>query len=335
MRKLASIQKIKALEPIEGADAIERAQVLGWSVVVKKGDFKVDDFIVYCEIDSIMPKRKEFDFLEKAKYRIKTIRLRGQIAQGICFPVSVLGGMSIEEDMDVTEKLGVKKYEPVIPACLNGVQKGGFPSFIPKTDETRVQTLEQMLGKYQGTKAYISLKLDGSSATYYIRGGKFGVCSRGMELVENEKNSFWEVARREGFEEKMREMSETFGRDISLQGELVGPGIQKNLLGLKQHEVYFFNMFSIDDHTFFSGKTLDVLCTEFDLKMVPVLDWEHVIHDDINHYINTYNGMSHQIYQNKQIEGVVIRPLQEIHDSYHGRISFKVINNKFLLKNED
>lgn len=100
MRKLASIQKIKALEPIEGADAIERAQVLGWSVVVKKGDFKVDDFIVYCEIDSIMPKREEFSFLEKAKYRIKTIRLRGQISSGIIFNIS--------DCFNVIEKDGLK-----------------------------------------------------------------------------------------------------------------------------------------------------------------------------------------------------------------------------------
>lgn len=335
MRKLASIQKIKALEPIEDADAIERAQVLGWSVVVKKGDFNVGDFVVYCEIDSVMPKRDEFAFLENAKYRIKTIRLRGQVSQGICFPTSILGDVAIEEDMDVTEMLGVTKYEPPIPACLGGIQKGSFPSFIPKTDETRVQTLQKMLDKYQGQQAYVSLKLDGSSATYYFKDGEFGVCSRGMELVENENNSFWQVARRDNFEEKLKEISTMLRRDVAIQGELVGPGIQKNHLGLKQHEVFVFNLFAIDDHTYLSGPTTKTICEEVGLKMVPVLDWEHVIHNDVQKYVDTYNDMTHKMYQDKQIEGVVIRPIKEIHDRHHGRISFKVINNKFLLKNED
>ena len=235
MRKLASIQVIKSLEPIEGADVIERAQVLGWGVVVKKGDFKVGDMVIYCEIDSVMPKRDEFSFLANARYRIKTIRLRGQISQGICFPLSILGeGIPHEEDLDVTEHLGVIKYEPVIPACLNGIQEGAFPSHIPKTDETRVQTLPRMLKQYAGTPAYISLKLDGSSATYCIKDGKFIVASRGMSITENDKNSFWIVARRDNIEEKLRNMSESLGREVSMQGELVGPSIQKNLLGLKK-----------------------------------------------------------------------------------------------------
>lgn len=336
MRKLASIQIINALEPIEGADAIERAQILGWSVVVKKGEFRVGQFVVYCEIDSVLPPREEFSFLEKSKYRIRTIRLRGQISQGICFPTSILPKHAIiEEGRNVTKVLGVSKYEPPIPACLNGIKKGDFPSFVPKTDETRVQILQDMLDKYKGEKAYVSLKLDGSSATYYYKGGKFGVCSRNMEMVENENNTFWEVARRDNFEEKLKNLSKLLKRDIVIQGELVGPNIQKNRLGLKQHEVFVFNIFAIDDYTYFSGPTANTLCEEVDLKMVPVLDWNHVIHNDVQKYIDEYNGMTHSMYQGNQIEGVVIRPVKEINDSYHGRISFKVINNSFLLKNGD
>lgn len=336
MRKLASIQIITALEPIEGADAIERAQVLGWSVVVKKGEFNVGDFVVYCEIDSVLPAVDEFAFLEKVKYRIKTIRLRGQISQGICFPTSILPKhVIIEEDRNVTKVLGVTKYEPPIPNCLSGIQKGTFPCFISKTDETRVQTLQNMLNKYQGTKSYVSLKLDGSSATYYYAKGEFGVCSRSMELHENEDNTFWAVARRDGFEEKLKSISELLNCDVAIQGELVGPGIQKNRLGLKQHEVFVFNLFSITEHNYFSGMTIRNICDDYGLQMVPVLDWEHTIHNDVQKYIDTYNDMTHGMYQNNQIEGVVIRPLKEIYDNYHGRISFKVINNNFLLKHED
>src|ERR1700744_3519324 len=124
MRKLASIQMIRSLEPIEGADAIEKATVLGWQLVVKKGEFRVGDLCIYCEIDSVMPDRPEFEFLRPRGMRIKTIRLRGQVSQGICLPVSILpAGTVLEENIDCTDILEITKYEPPIPACLGGVAK--------------------------------------------------------------------------------------------------------------------------------------------------------------------------------------------------------------------
>jgi RNA ligase (TIGR02306 family) len=167
MRKLASIQKIWNIEPIEGADAIMKASVLGWQLVIRKDEFAIGDLCVYCEIDSIMPDKPEFEFVRSRGNRIKTIRLRGQISQGVCFPLSVLPStLTIQEDMDVTELLGVTKFEPPIPANLAGEVKGMFPSFMPKTDETRVQVLQSVLDKFVGTKCYVAEKLDGSSTTY-------------------------------------------------------------------------------------------------------------------------------------------------------------------------
>src|SRR4051812_39405747 len=106
MRTLASIQTINAVEPILNADAIEKIRVLGWWVVAKKGEHKLGDKVVYCEIDSLLPERPEFEFLRAssfkpaqvdetgsvvipAGFRIKTIKLRGQVSQGICFPLSI------------------------------------------------------------------------------------------------------------------------------------------------------------------------------------------------------------------------------------------------------
>ncbi|MDP3434361.1 MAG: RNA ligase (ATP), partial [Bacteroidota bacterium] len=169
MRKLASVQKIKALEPIENADAIEKATVLGWQLVVKKGEFRVGDLAVYCEVDCLMPDKPVFEFLKPRGMRVRTIRLRGQVSQGICFPLSILpADFEIVEDADCTEVLGIEKYEPPMPACLAGIAKGKFPSFIPKTDETRVQVLQHVLDKYKGTKCYVTEKVDGSSGTYFI-----------------------------------------------------------------------------------------------------------------------------------------------------------------------
>src|SRR6266699_2318808 len=156
MRKLASIQSVNAVEPILNADAIEKIRVLGWWVVVKKGEHQPGDRIVYCEIDSLLPERPEFEFLRPSSFkpaqtdatgivtlpsgfRIKTVRLRGQVSQGICFPLSVLPpGAPTDEDADVTDALGVLKWEPPQAVGMGGRTKGSFPGFLAKTDETRV-----------------------------------------------------------------------------------------------------------------------------------------------------------------------------------------------------
>ncbi|MDB5308575.1 MAG: ligase, partial [Gemmataceae bacterium] len=145
MRKLASIQVVNAVEPIPNADAIERVRVLGWWVVGKKGDFEKGDQVVYCEIDSLLPERPEFEFLRTSSFkpaqtdaagatiqptgfRIKTVKLRGQVSQGICFPLSVLPpGAPTGEGEDVTDWLGVRKWEPPVPVGMGGKVKGGFP----------------------------------------------------------------------------------------------------------------------------------------------------------------------------------------------------------------
>ena len=177
-RKLASIQVIKDIIPIKDADAIEVVRVLGWNVVVKKGEFKIGDKVIYCEVDSLFPQKPEFEFLRKVNFRIKTIRLRGVYSQGICFPLSILPVGVYNEGDDVTNLLEISKYEPPIPVDLAGEAKGAFPSFLSKTDETRIQCLEDILTKYLGTLCYYSEKIDGTSSTFYLNEGEFGVCGK-------------------------------------------------------------------------------------------------------------------------------------------------------------
>jgi RNA ligase (TIGR02306 family) len=185
MRTLASIRTVTAAEPIPEADAIERVRVLGWWVVTKKGEFTPGDRVVYCEIDSLLPERPEFEFLRASSYkpaqadeagqevlpagfRIKTVKLRGQVSQGICFPLSVLPpGAPSEEGADVTDLLGVRKWEPPLPVGMGGKVKGGFPGFLPKTDETRVQVLEPVLQRHRGRTFHVTEKLDETSFTAF------------------------------------------------------------------------------------------------------------------------------------------------------------------------
>lgn len=335
MRKLASIQKIKSLDPIEGADAIERASVLGWQLVVKKGEFNVGDLCVYCEIDSLLPDKAEFEFLRPRKMRIRTVRLRGQISQGICFPLSFLpADFEINEDTDCTEALGIVKYEPPVPAHLSGIAKGKFPSFIPKTDETRVQVMQRLLDKYKGETCYITEKLDGSSATFYIHQNEFGVCSRNLDLLEDGENTFWKVARALDIETKLRSLNGNF----ALQGELVGEYIQDNKLKLRGHTVYFFNIFDIDRFEYVPYIRFVKTVGELGLQTVPILSTDYTLSNNIESIIQLATRKSAV---NPQVwaEGIVIRPLTEKIDLIlsnenfnNGRVTLKAINPEFLLK---
>lgn len=335
-RKLASIQVIDNIEPIKDADAIEVATVKGWKLVAKKGEFNIGDRAIYCEIDSFLPIKDEFEFLRKSSFkrmgelegfRLKTIKLRGQISQGLLLPVSMLKDKiypdqykALQVGDDVSEALGVFKYEPPIPAELSGVMKGSFPNFIPKTDEERVQNLTDVYENFKKSKFTITEKLDGSSATYYFNNGVFGVCSRNIELLENEGNSFWKLARQLQLEEKMKEA----GKNVCLQGELIGEGIQGNPYKLKGQQVRFFTGFDIDEQRRLTSQEFSEITTFFNLDLVPLVIVDFTLPDTIDNLLIYAEGKS-QLNQNTEREGIVIRNSQQT-------ISFKVISNKFLLK---
>jgi tRNA-binding EMAP/Myf-like protein len=371
MRNLASIQRILKIEPIPNADAIEVATVLGWKVVVKKDEFRVGDLIIYCEIDSIMPDKPEFEFLKDSNgkmRKIKTVKLRGQISQGIVFPVTILPkDVCAKEGQDVTEILGVTKYEEEtyfppqkqsakiiypkwMPKWLISLihmtplrewfrkeMQGSktFPSWIPKTDETRVQVLQPLLTKYKCTKCYVTEKVDGSSITIYLKDGKFGVCSRNIDLAEAEDNVFWKTVRQMDIEEKMRNH---FSGNWALQGELLGEGIQGNKLKLAGNTIRFFNVFDIDNQAYQCLECFVYHIETMGLDTVPVITTEYVLDDNIDSLVEMAKGNSVIAPQVKR-EGIVIRPLSEIEETeeargklVRNRLSFKAINPEFLLK---
>lgn len=327
MRKLASIQRIKSLEPIPDANAIEMARVMGWQLVVKKGEFHVNDLCVYFEIDSILPEKPEFEFMRPRNFRVKTIKLRGQISQGICFPVSILPkDVEIEEGKDLTEIMGVKLFEPPIPFYLAGKKKGPFPDYIPKTDETRAQNLVDILKLHSGEKCYITEKLDGSSITIFLKDGNFGVCSRNFELEEDSENSLWKLARELDIENKLKLLDGNF----ALQGEAVGKSIQNNTLNLKGHAIYFYNVFDIDKQVYHGFHDFKEVIQKIGLETVPILHEDYILDPDINKLVTLSIGKS-SINKEGWREGIVIRSLTE--KRLEGeRFSFKVINPNFLLK---
>ena len=113
MRKLATIREVADIRPIQGADNIEVAQIDGWECVVRKGEFHVGEHVIYVEVDSVLPDRPEFEFMRNRKFRVRTIKLRGQVSQGLVFPLAVLPvGTPTELGQDVTKELGIEKYDP-------------------------------------------------------------------------------------------------------------------------------------------------------------------------------------------------------------------------------
>lgn len=358
MRQLVTIQKIKQLRPIEGADAIEVATVLGWNVVVKKGEFKVGDYCVFFEIDSLLPEHPAYEFLAKngkkktivegkeyEGYRLRTVRLRGQISQGLALNIgSFADKLKIQdiwtEGHDVTEKLGVVKYEPPMPASMSGIAKGSFPSFIPKTDETRIQTIPWVLEKYKDQSWYITEKLDGTSCTVYFKDGEVNVCSRNINWKEESNNVYWQVVKEKPDRTQQRIVSlkkivESHDPGLlAIQGEIVGEGIQGNKLKIKGHKFFVFNIYDLAEGRYWDYSKVELFCKFFDLDMVPVWAVNTNFHKKLGATVEDLVQFSIKkslINPDVWVEGFVFRPMKEIIDQDLGRLSFKVINPEFLL----
>ncbi len=335
MRKLASIQKVSAKNPIEGADLIELLKINDWQVVAAKAEnYHVGDEVVYFEIDSFLPIRAEFEFLRKNCYkkmaddsegfRLRTIKLRGQYSQGLVLHKHLFAEIeNAKLGDDVTELLGVRKYEPPIPASLQGVAKGLFPSFIRKTDEERVQNLSDSYLGLQKNQYYITEKIDGTSATFYFKDNEFGVCSRGLELIETPENTYWKIARDFNLEEIFRKN----GKNIALQGEIFGESVQSNKYKKQGQTICFFSLFDIDSYSYTPLNDLKNFCKNNQLPIIPILDENYTLPNSIDELLNFANGKSVINEQTKR-EGIVLRTLDS-------KISFKAISNEFLLKYEE
>ena len=363
-RKLASVQKVKAIRPIEGADRIEVVQVLNWDCVASKGQYHVGDLVIYFEIDSLLPDIPAFEFLKKSawsqklnKYKISTHKFRNQISQGLVMPITQLreiynaiNGTSIssidyDEGDDLTALLKIEKYEPPVSNGPLG-EIINHEWYVPKTDEERIQVCaENVLPEYikrEQNEWYASIKLDGTSCTAGLFDDAFLIGGR-TQWYKDENMYTTTVKKYGDIEAKAREYLDATGVYVVFQGELCGPGIQSNRLGLKEKEWFIFNVFVSTTGKYDSYEKLDLIgmlamCENFGLKHVPIIDDEYKF--SFNGYSNTdeiVNGLlsyvdnfKYRTYfedasPNQIAEGLVFR----LNDMTN---SFKVVSNKFLLK---
>lgn len=340
MRKLASIRTISDISPIEGADAIEVATVDGWKVVVKKGEFEVGQAVIYLEIDSWVP-TEIAPFLSKGQEpreyngvkgeRLRTVKLRGQVSQGLLlnywdFPAvvnafhktRVIDPENRNAPFDVTEILGIQKWEPPVPAQMQGQAKGTFPtSLIRKTDQERIQNMFRDIEARSDSGYEITMKLDGSSCTIFRWEGELRVCSRNMELKindENADNTFVRMALQYG---------DRIPEGFAIQGEIMGPGIQGNREGFKEHDLFVFDVFDIQKYAYLLPAERRVLVSELGMKHVPVLHENGLRPNsvaDALEMVDKLKSINHPI-----AEGVVFKSNDD------SAFSFKVISTRFLL----
>lgn len=348
MRELATIQTVESITPIEGADKIELARMRGnaWQCVVGKDEFKPGDKGCYFEIDSLLPVTEPFMFMASRGrktnadgsegFRLRTIKFKGVLSQGLLLPLSKFDKpLPADDGAAVTDLLGIKLYEPPIPACLAGTALGSYPGLIRKTDQDRIQIHPDYFLKHIDTNFEVTIKMDGSSGTFFLNDGEFGVCSRNLQLKETEGNTFWKMARHYELEARLR----LLGGNMAIQGEVVGEGIQKNRERIKGQELYIFDIWNIDEqcHLTHGGRMaiideLNSNTTGQPLKHVPI-----VAKGTLRELCPTMEDCL-RLAEGKGLntpdrEGVVFKSINRGADGQI--VSFKAISNKYLLKETD
>lgn len=392
-RELAYVVKIDGISPIAGADRVELAHVGGWRIMVKKGQFQVGDYAIYFEIDSKVPEKEPFMFLESKHFKVKTQKyFKGTvISQGLLMALDdfilnsevpswiqslkfqISKGADIEHE-GVTEVIGVTyaveednkrkaasvdKYKKMaqrrpnifkkpwakwmmrrewgrkIMFALFGKKKdkkNGWPSWVSKTDEERVQNMTWIL---EDKSEWIATeKIDGTSttATYRRTGRKkheFYICSRNVVFDKPDKgcyyetNVYTEMAEKYHFEDVLAALVEKYDLEwATLQGETYGAGIQKREYGLKEHDFVGFNLIFSDRGRLNSVEAKEIL-TEYGIPWVPIVDEHFVLPDTVEELLAIATDKS--VIDGGMREGLVFR-------SQDGARSFKAVSNEFLLR---
>jgi hypothetical protein len=378
MRKLASVQKIVAITEIVNpktglpADSIEAVQVLGWTCVARKGAYKVGDLVVYFEIDSILPEwlLKGQGLWDEQKGKgmlgrstgdvLRTKKLLGVVSQGLVAPTSILpkyGTKTYLEDSDVTEDLGIKKWEQYveeefepgtkrkqpfkhrmirkfrpqirflakyIPWFRQFVSVGQepFPSFIQKTDQTRIQNLTKNWEMLRQLHYEVTEKCEGTSSTYFYYKGDFGMCSRNLRKKNGDGTHFDIVEKKYDIFKKLNE----YKKNIAIQGEICGPGIQGNYYSLPDFVLFIFDVYLIDEGRKAKPNERYKILTDLGLNTLqaPFISLQNCEGQTIQDILDFAIRKS-VINPKVDAEGLVFKSI-ELNQS------FKAINNNYLLK---
>ena len=344
MRKLASLQRVNGVYPIEGKDRIVQYGINGWKVIDAVGKYEVGDLVIFLEVDSWVPNALA-PFLSRDKEprvyegvpgeRLKTIKMGGALSQGLLRPLSTLqndgqwiDGVTVDEDTDVTEILGVLKWERT-PEFRAANAKGNFPYFLRKTEQERVQNVRPRTLEQVGPATYeVTEKLEGQSFTAYLWEDVFGVCSRNLELKADEPSTWVETAKKYDLEAKLRAYFERTGKQIALQGEQVGPGIEGNIYKLDSVRLYIYDVFDIAEQKYLPPALARAVVEDLELDYVPVVD---IAFDLPERFCDDLLSMAFRCSMLSPCvaEGLVFKANSDKTD-----FSFKAVSNEYLLKDK-
>ncbi|MDR0669545.1 MAG: RNA ligase (ATP) [Treponema sp.] len=334
MRALVSIRRVKAITAIPDSDFLEAAHIMGWTCVVKKGEFREGDLGVYFEVDSFLPVDPRYEFLRSSSYRensdngkgfrIRTAKMRGQLSQGLFLPLAAFPELEgFHEGDDVTEKLGVKKWYIPETSSAGGTIIGDRPNGIPASDEIRIQSALELLDELRGKPYYITTKMDGTSGIVYYIDKKIGCCSRNKEIKDEADSLYWAPVYQYGLKEKL----EKYGKNIVLTGEICGPGIQRNRLRLSAPVWYVFDIKDWDSGSYVPYDRMIEICGELGLPVVPLEERGDSFAYTLEELLEKARG---KYPSGLDKEGIVVRDLMS-----PKAVSFKVLNNDALLKEKE
>ena len=315
MRNLVTIRTVSELVEIPGADRIELAKIDGWQAIVKKGEFTAGSQGVFFEIDSILPSTDtRFSFMDKSKFRVKTMKMKKVLSQGLLLPVSQF----TPEELANLDLIGVTKYEAPLPNAGTGEQKGNFPSFVPKTDQERIQNIPHVLNEINLFECEITEKLDGTSFTAWFKDGQTGIASRNWEIKPDVPSWYSSAFHDNSLDAKLRAL----GRNLAIRGEIIGPSIQGNKYKREALTMYVFDIYDIDMGRYVnSGERLE-LCKALGLNHVPLIPFTSLNlpeNPGVDDLLKVADGMSSL--HNTLREGLVFK----------GQARFKAISNQWLL----
>lgn len=333
--KLATIEKLHSVRPHPDPEVLklEVGKIKEWPVVIPKGQFKDGDLVIFIQIDSIVPESNSyFEFMRRQKFRVWNARFKGAPSQGLVCPLSIasnVDGNPFYVGDDVTEILGVIKYEKPLDASIAGDAKGGFPThLVPITDEDNLLNFPDVLKEFENEECYLTVKADGSSMTIIYQKGEVRVCSRRLE--QKETGGLWKIAEKYDLPNRLA----YYNTDIAIQAEACGGKIQGNPLGLAEPSLFVFNMRSLETGAWFGWEQLKNTCSALNIPHVQlahepfVFDntWNIARLQDIANAV-TYTTASGE---KRKGEGIVLRPTKPTYSSILNKmLSIKILNQEY------
>jgi RNA ligase (TIGR02306 family) len=341
-----TIEEIETVNPIEGADRIQVATVKGlvFNFVIGKDQFKPGDKVLYFPVDSLVPQALAEKLgvagklAGKDKNRLKTVKLRRILSQGLVAPVSLIDGLVDRTPESITQFLGITKYEPPEVVCHGG-KLVRHVEYVETYDLEGADRYFNVADQMMNIPVYISSKIEGSN--FYC-----GVDATGNSVVGQRSgaiipdgtisHTWWSTATSQGLiDASTRIRTDLFpGMSVILRGELIGSGIQGDYYNIGKHKVLIFDI-KVNDKYLSAQNFLDI-CKKYEVRTVPILSVGKTLREWLNGRTIKEASNHRSTLIDKLEEGIVIKPMLEQYSNIlGGRMVIKQRSPEYLAKSDN